>query len=74
MKEEELVTELTLEELKEAFRCEILIVLNITPNYFRLFDDVGEGFITVLRFKAILKEIDEDFTDDEIEGIIIDVS
>ena len=74
MKEEELVTELTLEELKEAFRCEILILLNITPNYFRLFDDVGEGFITVLRFKAILKEIDEDFTDDEIEGIIIDVS
>jgi len=59
VKEDELVTELTLEELKEAFR---------------LFDDVGEGFITVLRFKAILKEIDEDFTDDEIEGIIIDVS
>ena len=35
---------------------------------------MGEGFITVLRFKEILKEIDEDFTDDEIEGIVIDVS
>ena len=50
------------------------LLVNFDQNFYRLFDDVGEGFITVLRFKAILKEIDEDFTDDEIEGIIIDVS
>ena len=79
MKEDELVTELTLEELKEAFRWEThmqisTLLVNFDQNFYRLFDDVGEGFITVLRFKAILKEIDEDFTDDEIEGIIIDVS
>ena len=72
----------------------------------RLFDDLGEGFITVSRFRvrsfeynvamyyistmfqccnvvhffnmlklqAILKEIDENFTDDEIDDIILDVS
>jgi len=48
---------LTLDELKEAFR---------------LFDDLKEGFITIDRFRAILKEIDEEITDDEVEQIIID--
>ena len=72
-KEDDLFTELTLDELKEAFR---------------LFDDLKEGFITINRFRvsdspwaqqqslfqAILKEIDEEITDDEVEQIIIDVS
>ena len=40
----------------------------------RLFDDVGEGFITVERFREILKEIDEEISEDELDGIIGDVS
>ena len=73
--EDELCAELTIEELKEAFR---------------LFDDTGDGYISVIRFrvrgveyisnddydafKAILKEIDEDFTEEELDGIISVVS
>lgn len=41
---------------------------------FRLFDDTGEGFITVTRFRVILKEIDEDFTEDELDEIISEVN
>ena len=40
----------------------------------RIFDDAGEGFITVYRFREILKEIDEEITEEELEGIIGDVS
>ena len=40
----------------------------------RIFDDVGDGFITVARFRDILKEIDEDISDEELDGIIADVS
>ena len=39
----------------------------------RIFDDAGEGFITVYRFREILKEIDEEITEEELEGIIGDV-
>merc|ERR1719348_2339680 len=47
--------DLTMEELKEAFR---------------LFDEDGEGFITVTRFRAILIEVDEDFSEDELDEVI----
>jgi len=50
--------ELTTDELKAAFR---------------IFDDIGEGFITVERFRQILKEIDEEFTDDEIDEVIAEI-
>ena len=61
----------------------------------RIFDDIGEGFISVGRFKVsaqkrksetkheiqliiflqqILKEIDEDFTDEELDEVIAEVS
>merc|ERR1712061_229879 len=50
-----LMGELTLDELKMAFR---------------LFDAEGEGFIRVLTFRGILKEIDEDFSEEELDGII----
>merc|ERR1711953_971816 len=56
--DEELMGELTLDELKMAFR---------------LFDDQAEGYIRVLTFRKILKEIDEDFSDDELDGIINDI-
>ena len=88
-KEDELSTELTLEELKAAFRYRHSVDFSL-EIFSRLFDDLGEGFITVSRFRvsysfintpyflsnfqAILKEIDEDFTDDEIDDIILDVS
>eukprot|EP00090_Calanus_glacialis_P020970 TRINITY_DN32374_c0_g1_i1.p2 TRINITY_DN32374_c0_g1~~TRINITY_DN32374_c0_g1_i1.p2 ORF type:complete len:107 (-),score=33.21 TRINITY_DN32374_c0_g1_i1:80-400(-) len=55
---DELMAELSLDELKAAFR---------------IFDDTGEGFIRVLTFRNILKEIDEDFTDEELDGIISDI-
>ena len=42
-------------------------------SFNRLFDDTGEGFITVTRFRVILKEIDEDFTEDELDEIISEV-
>merc|ERR1711934_622208 len=56
--DEELMGELTLDELKMAFR---------------LFDDEGEGFIRVLTFRGILKEIDEEFSDEELDGIINEI-
>ena len=56
---------------------------------FRLFDSEGEGFIRVLTFRVrvelqnwdksndtfqgILKEIDEEFSDEELDGIIGEV-
>jgi len=55
---DELMAELSMDELKAAFR---------------IFDDTGEGFIRVLTFRNILKEIDEDFTDEELDGIISDI-
>eukprot|EP00092_Neocalanus_flemingeri_P039798 GFUD01043344.1.p1 GENE.GFUD01043344.1~~GFUD01043344.1.p1 ORF type:complete len:110 (+),score=35.57 GFUD01043344.1:127-456(+) len=50
--------DLTLDELKAAFR---------------IFDDTGEGFILVLTFRNILKEIDESFSEEELDGIISDI-
>ena len=35
---------------------------------------MGDGFITVARFRDILREIDEDISDEELDGIIADVS
>ena len=66
------------------------MVLCKTEKKFRLFDDTGEGFITVARFRVglyylfmninklnllqiILKEIDEEFTEDELDEIIAEV-
>ena len=43
---------------------------NLSP---RLFDSEGEGFIPVERFRIILKEVDEDFTEDELDDIIFEV-
>ena len=83
--EDLLMLDLTHEEIKAAFR---------------LFDDSGEGFITVMRFRVwngimkaatlylplplpsrceftfqvILKEIDEEFTEDELDEIIAEVT
>ena len=75
--------------MKAAFRYRHSVDFSL-EIFSRLFDDLGEGFITVSRFRvsysfintpyflsnfqAILKEIDEDFTDDEIDDIILDVS
>jgi len=56
--EDLLCLDLTHEEIKAAFR---------------LFDDTGEGFITVIRFRMILKEMDEDFTEDELDEIIAEI-
>merc|ERR1711994_632775 len=56
--EDLLMLDLTHEEIKAAFR---------------LFDDSGEGFITVNRFRVILKEIDEEFTEDEFDEIIAEI-
>ena len=39
----------------------------------RLFDSQGEGFIPVERFRTILKEVDEEFTEDELDDIIFEV-
>merc|ERR1711874_125264 len=50
--------ELTMEELKEAFR---------------LFDDCGAGFISVARFREILREIDDEISEEELDGIISDI-
>jgi hypothetical protein len=35
---------------------------------------MGEGFIPVDRFREILKEVDDDFTEDELDDIIFEVS
>jgi len=56
--EDVLMLELTMDELKTAFR---------------LFDEDGEGFIKVDRFRLILKEIDEDITDEELDEIILEI-
>merc|ERR1712037_304618 len=55
--EEDLLSDLTYDELKRAFR---------------LFDNEGLGYIPVDRFRTILKEVDEDFTD-ELDDIIFEV-
>ena len=39
----------------------------------RLFDDLGEGFITVERFREILREIDNTISKEELDGIINEV-
>ena len=41
---------------------------------FRLFDDLGEGYITVERFREILREIDPTISKEELDGITSDVS
>ena len=71
--------ELTPDELKAAFRWESFRDLNITScylycNFVRIFDEIGDGFISVEKFKFILKEIDEDFTDEELEEVILEVN
>ena len=38
-----------------------------------MFDDMGEGYITVDRFREILKEIDSTITEEELDGIISEV-
>ena len=40
----------------------------------RLFDDLGEGYITVGRFREILIEIDNTISKEELDAIISDVS
>ena len=40
----------------------------------RLFDDLGQGYITVQRFREILREIDNTISQEELDGIISDVS
>merc|ERR1712110_549552 len=56
---------------------EDLLMLDLTHEEIkaasRLFDDSGEGFITVMRFRVILKEIDEEFTEDELDEIIAEI-
>ena len=39
-----------------------------------MFDDCGEGFISVARFREILREIDDEISEEELEGIISEVS
>merc|ERR1712156_661131 len=56
-KEDEMQTELSMEDLKEAFR---------------LFDGLELGYITVIRFREIHQSCGDDFTEEEIEGMIID--
>ena len=71
--------ELTPDELKAAFRWKSFRDLNIKfcsiyYNFVRIFDEIGDGFISVEKFKFILKEIDEDFTDEELEEVILEVN
>ena len=50
---------------------------NLFATFFtllRLFDDIGEGYISVERFREILREIDATITEEELDGIISDVS
>ena len=68
--------ELTSDELKAAFRWNIYQRCSLHPNndsIVRIFDEIGDGFISVEKFKFILKEIDEDFTDEELEEVILEV-
>ena len=39
----------------------------------RLFDNLGEGYITVERFREILREIDNTISKEELDGIINEV-
>ena len=48
-------------------------LVHLIPVCPRLFDRHGEGFIPVLRFREILMEVDEDFTEEELEGVISEV-
>ena len=41
---------------------------------FRIFDDNEDGYITVCRFRQLLKDIDKEITEEELEGIIAYVS
>ena len=46
---------------------------NLFATFFtllRLFDDIGEGYISVERFREILREIDATITEEELDGII----
>ena len=67
--------ELTMEELKEAFRFFLTKNMSILLSVCvcRLFDDCGEGFISVARFREILREIDDEISEEELDGIISDV-
>jgi len=56
--EEELTAELTIDELKQAFR---------------LFDEEGMGYITITTFRGILRELDDDWTEDDIDSIIVEI-
>ena len=77
VEEETQDTELTTEELKMAFRW-LWLQLNglLDPNIviFRIFDQDGQGYIEVGRFREILREIDEMVSDDELARIIEYVS
>ena len=71
---------LSIGELKEVFRLEYLtlklIFVQTLKSFFlvRLFDDLGEGYITVERFREILREIDDTISKEELDGIISEVS
>jgi len=56
--EEDLYAELTIEELKEVFR---------------LFDYEKLGYITLETFGGILHELDDDWTDEDVAGILADI-
>ena len=74
--EEDMLLDLTYDELKQAFRCRkknIYETLFTIFDLFRLFDSEGEGFIPVMRFREILQEVDEDFTEVELDDIIAEV-
>ena len=66
---------LTIDELKEAFRFDYKYFFILTrQGLSRLFDNLGNGYITVERFGEILKEIDNEMSDEELSKIISDVS
>ena len=74
--EEDMLLDLTYDELKQAFRCRKKNFLRRYSQcliFFRLFDSEGEGFIPVMRFREILQEVDEDFTEVELDDIIAEV-
>ena len=50
--EDELCAELTLDELKQAFRFNFKIHIFFFYFSFRLFNDTGDGFISVTRFRV----------------------
>ena len=66
---------MTIDELKEAFRFDYkYFIIIIRQGLSRLFDNLGNGYITVERFGEILKEIDNEISDEELSKIISDVS